>query len=111
MKMSVVFGVVQMVFGIILKATNDIKHKRPLDLWCEFVPQMIFMNGIFGYMVVLVLVKWNTCWVPASQYLPGGELLDNAINPQFAQSGNAYYTGTPKPYCTPVENINVLSDP
>jgi hypothetical protein len=111
MKMSVVFGVVQMVFGIILKATNDIKHKRPLDLWCEFVPQMIFMNGIFGYMVVLVLVKWNTCWVPASQYLPGGELVDNDINPQFAQSGNAYYTGTPKPYCTPVENINVLSDP
>ena len=40
MKMSVVFGVAQMVFGIILKATNDIKHKRPLDLWCEFVPQV-----------------------------------------------------------------------
>jgi hypothetical protein len=74
MKMSVVFGVVQMVFGIILKATNDIKHRRRLDLWCEFVPQMIFMNGIFGYMVMLIVVKWNTCWVPVSHFLPGGEL-------------------------------------
>lgn len=74
MKMSVVFGVIQMVFGIILKATNDIAHRRSLDLWCEFVPQMIFMNGIFGYMVILILVKWSTCWVPASHFLPGGEL-------------------------------------
>ena len=103
MKMSVVFGVFQMVFGIILKATNDIKHKRPLDLWCEFVPQMIFMNGIFGYMCVLILIKWSTCWVPASQYLPGGELVFNTLP---MPHGNAYYK-EPKPRCDPVENVNV----
>ena len=35
---------------------------------------MIFMNGIFGYMCVLIFIKWSTCWVPASHFLPGGEL-------------------------------------
>lgn len=106
MKMSVVFGVVQMVFGIIIKATNDIKHKRPLDIWCEFVPQMIFMNGIFGYMVVLIFVKWTTCWVPASQYLPGGELQANTLAAAVS-TGNEYYK-IPRPYCDPIENVNVL---
>ena len=112
MKMSVVFGVIQMVFGIILKATNDIKHKRPLDLWCEFVPQMIFMNGIFGYMIILIFIKWSTCWVPASHYLPGGELV---FNTKPLPEGNFYYNGQdgaelvsdPKPRCAPVEDVNV----
>ena len=67
MKMSVILGVCQMVFGIILKATNDLHFKKPLDLWCEFVPQMIFMNGIFGYMCLIVIMKWNICWIPAAQ--------------------------------------------
>jgi vacuolar-type H+-ATPase subunit I/STV1 len=34
--------------GITLKASNDIFFKEPLDFWCEFVPQIIFMSGIFG---------------------------------------------------------------
>ena len=64
MKMSVILGVSQMVFGIILKATNDLHFKEPLDFYCEFIPQMIFMNFIFGYMCWLILFKWSTCWVP-----------------------------------------------
>ncbi len=107
MKMSVIFGVFQMVFGIILKATNDIKHRRPLDIWCEFIPQMIFMNGIFGYMCILILLKWSTCWTPVTQYIPGGELVFN----QPVMTENAFYKsadGYPKPRCDPVENVNVL---
>ena len=110
MKMSVVFGVTQMVFGIILKATNDVKHRRPLDVWCEFIPQMIFMNGIFGYMCILILIKWSTCWTPVTHYIPGGELV---FNQPPLPDGNFYYPkggdgGYPKPRCDPVENVNVL---
>eukprot|EP01043_Picozoa_sp_COSAG02_P002569 COSAG02_NODE_59_length_43585_cov_39.087752_30_plen_916_part_00 len=64
MKMSVILGVSQMVFGIILKATNDLHFKEPLDFYCEFIPQMIFMNFIFGYMCWLIIFKWQTCWLP-----------------------------------------------
>eukprot|EP01052_Picozoa_sp_SAG31_P004212 SAG31_NODE_173_length_21354_cov_16.826112_5_plen_314_part_00 len=69
MKMSVLLGVAQMVFGIILKATNDLHFKRPLDLYCEFIPQMIFMNGIFGYMCFMIIKKWSICWVPEAETL------------------------------------------
>ena len=108
MKMSVVFGVVQMVFGIVLKATNDIKHKRPLDLWCEFVPQMIFMNGIFGYMVFLIFVKWSTCWVPASHFLPGGDTAQGGGD-WLKPRANDFYSSDryPRPYCEPIEGVNV----
>jgi V-type H+-transporting ATPase subunit a len=58
-----------MMFGIILKATNAIHFKNPLDFWCEFVPQLFFMHGVFGYMCWLVIFKWNICWIPAEQTL------------------------------------------
>lgn len=66
MKMSVILGVAQMLFGITLKATNDIFFKEPLDFWCEFVPQIIFMCGIFGYMDILIFMKYDTCWMDDS---------------------------------------------
>ena len=31
-----------------------------LSTWCEFVPQMIFLNSLFGYLCVLILLKWAT---------------------------------------------------
>ena len=67
---------------------------------------MIFMNGIFGYMCVMIFIKWSTCWVPVSQYLPGGELKMNKL-PLI--SGNKFYT-QPRPYCDPIEHVNVLKN-
>ena len=31
-----------------------------LSTACEFIPQMIFMNAIFGYLCILILIKWFT---------------------------------------------------
>ena len=31
-----------------------------LSTVCEFIPQMIFLNAIFGYLCVLITVKWLT---------------------------------------------------
>ena len=27
-------------------------------MWCEFVPQLIFLEFIFGYLVVMIFLKW-----------------------------------------------------
>lgn len=62
MKLSIVLGVCQMVLGICMSYLNAKQFKHPLDVWHVFVPQMIFMNAIFGYLVVIIILKWLTNW-------------------------------------------------
>lgn len=62
MKLSIVFGVTQMILGICMSYVNAKHFKHPLDVWHVFVPQMIFLNSIFGYLVFLIIVKWATNW-------------------------------------------------
>lgn len=65
MKLAVIFGVMQMVLGIILKGTNYWFHKKPVDFIFEFLPQLIVMLAMFGFMDYLIVVKWLTPWDPA----------------------------------------------
>ncbi|CAM9530718.1 unnamed protein product [Phaeothamnion confervicola] len=62
MKMSVVLGIIQMTMGICLKASNAIYFNQPLDFFFEFVPMIIFDLALFGYMVILIFVKWSIDW-------------------------------------------------
>ena len=62
MKMSVILGIIQMIWGVCLKGANASFYKSKLDLFTEFVPQFIFAVGFFGYMVVLIFVKWSINW-------------------------------------------------
>lgn len=62
MKMSVLLGVTHMVLGIILSLLNALHFKKPLNIIGEFIPQMIFMLGLFGYMCFLIVVKWCKTW-------------------------------------------------
>jgi V-type H+-transporting ATPase subunit a len=43
MKLSIIFGVVHMVLGIVLSAFNGVYFKKPYNIWFEFVPQLCFM--------------------------------------------------------------------
>ncbi|KAM7517231.1 hypothetical protein LguiA_006814 [Lonicera macranthoides] len=60
MKMSILLGVAQMNLGIILSYYNAKFFRNDLNIWYEFVPQMIFLNGLFGYLSLLIIVKWCT---------------------------------------------------
>ena len=62
MKFAIVIGVVQMVMGICLKCTNAIHFRSMVDLFCEAIPQLVFMLVTFGYMVFCIIVKWLTSW-------------------------------------------------
>jgi len=62
MKLSIVLGVSQMVMGICCSYANAKHFKEPVDVWYVFVPQMIFMNATFGYLVFLIIIKWLTDW-------------------------------------------------
>jgi V-type H+-transporting ATPase subunit a len=58
MKMSVLIGVAQMVLGIFMKLLNGIHFRKPEDVLFEFLPQIIFMLSIFGYLCFIIIYKW-----------------------------------------------------
>ncbi|KFK30491.1 hypothetical protein AALP_AA7G268500 [Arabis alpina] len=60
MKMSILLGVSQMNLGIIMSFFNAIFFKSKVNIWFQFVPQMIFLNSLFGYLSVLIIIKWCT---------------------------------------------------
>ncbi len=62
MKLSVIIGVTQMSSGIILKGMNSLYFGNTMDFLLEVIPQIIFMLLLFGYMCVMIFIKWTTDW-------------------------------------------------
>lgn len=59
MKLSVILGVVQMLFGVFLSCLNHSYFNKPMNIMCEFIPQVLFLVVIFGYMDALIVYKWT----------------------------------------------------
>ncbi|KAK1427281.1 hypothetical protein QVD17_15964 [Tagetes erecta] len=60
MKMSILLGVAQMNLGILLSYFNAKFFQNDINIWYQFIPQMIFLNSLFGYLSLLIIVKWCT---------------------------------------------------
>ncbi|KAH9611632.1 hypothetical protein KSS87_010326 [Heliosperma pusillum] len=60
MKMSILLGVAQMNLGIMMSFFNAKFFRSCVDIWFQFIPQMIFLNGLFGYLSMLIVLKWCT---------------------------------------------------
>ncbi|XP_078378211.1 V-type proton ATPase 116 kDa subunit a 1-like [Oculina patagonica] len=58
MKLSIVFGVAHMMFGVCLSFFNHRHFKKPLNIVAEFTPQVLFLFCIFGYLVIMIFYKW-----------------------------------------------------
>ena len=62
MKTSVIIGISQMLFGIVLKGLNAVYFKSAIDFIFEFIPRILFMSLLFGYLVIMIFIKWGTDW-------------------------------------------------
>lgn len=62
MKISVVFGIIQMFCGTLLKGCNAIFFNQKIDLFFEVIPMIAFASSLFIYMVVLIFMKWSINW-------------------------------------------------
>ncbi|KAM6436122.1 V-type proton ATPase 116 kDa subunit a 4 [Liasis olivaceus] len=70
MKMSVIMGIVHMVFGVILSLFNYIYFKQTADVVLRFIPEMIFIVSLFGYLVFMIIFKWCRYNVNNAQSAP-----------------------------------------
>ncbi|XP_021540823.1 V-type proton ATPase 116 kDa subunit a3 isoform X3 [Neomonachus schauinslandi] len=58
MKMSIILGVTHMTFGVVLGVFNHVHFGQWHRLFLETLPELIFLLGLFGYLVFLVIYKW-----------------------------------------------------
>merc|ERR1712194_569693 len=95
MKLSVIFGIIQMFFGTCLKGVNAVYFGEKLDLYLEVLPMMVFAASLFIYMVILIFMKWSIDWnermLSATCFDPAGNEWQGDWT-VCDQSGNGYCT-------------------
>lgn len=76
MKISVIIAIIHMTLGVFCKAANALYFRKKADFYFEFIPQLIFLVGLFGYMDFLIIFKWLKVWnehvdnIPPQQWAP-----------------------------------------
>ncbi|XP_077177005.1 V-type proton ATPase 116 kDa subunit a 3 isoform X2 [Paroedura picta] len=70
MKMSVILGIVHMSAGVFLGIFNHIHFRHLYKLLLVFLPEIIFLLVLFGYLVVLIVYKWLNFDASDSQDAP-----------------------------------------
>ncbi|KAJ7272866.1 V-type ATPase, V0 complex, 116kDa subunit family [Mycena rebaudengoi] len=95
MKMSVVLGVIHMTFALCLQVPNHLRFKRTIDIYLNFIPQMIFLQSIFGYLVVCILYKWSIDWSTAATAPPSllNMLISMFLTPGTVDPATQLYPG------------------
>jgi len=59
MKISLIFGVVHMTFGVMLSLWNKILKRKYNEIILEFLPQLFFFLCLFGYLILMIFIKWT----------------------------------------------------
>ena len=59
MKLAVIFAIIQMSLGIVLKGLNSLHFRNRLDFFFEFIPQILLLFSLFGWMDILIIAKWT----------------------------------------------------
>ena len=107
MKTAVIVGVIHMTWGLILRGFNAIYFRDATEMLFEVIPMIIFDLSFFGYMCVLIIIKWSINW--DERMLSGTCILDSGPDYTRCNSTTAachvYGTQTPCTMTTTVEQM------
>ena len=84
-----------MTFALCLQVPNHLRFKRLSDIYTNFIPQMLFLQSIFGYLVVCILYKWSVDWEKSSTAPPSllNMLISMFLSPGSIDPDSQLYRG------------------
>jgi V-type H+-transporting ATPase subunit a len=84
-----------MTFALCLQVPNHLRFNRRSDIWTNFVPSMLFLQSIFGYLVVCIIYKWTVNWETSSTAPPSllNMLISMFLSPGTIDPDTQLYPG------------------
>jgi len=78
MKLSVILGYVHMLYSYMFALANDVYFHSTIDIVGNFIPGLIFLLSIFGYLSICIVYKWCIDWSQTDAAPPS--LMNTLIN-------------------------------